>query len=249
MQVRAYNHWSSLLGDRPFPQIEELISGEMADFADHAVLLDFSPGIANPAVIFLGEKLAEECGAATTISRVSDVRGRSLLSRITDHYMQILANAAPIGFEAEFINLRDKTVLYRGILLPFSSDGDRIEHILGVINWKELADPVVASELQDELDMAAGAGSSSATDARLGAWADGPVVAEAVHLDGVLQPDAILAETLRKLPGLALQDIGAAGSEFAVVLIRRLPEGGMCWLGEVSDDLGLIDRTARHLLH
>jgi hypothetical protein len=57
-----------------------------------------------------------------------------------------------------------------------------------------------------------------------------------------------LAGKLRRLPMLALQDIGGEGCEFAVLLIRRLPEGRLCWLGEVSEDLGLIDRTARRLL-
>ena len=61
---------------------------------------------------------------------------RSLLSRLTDHYMQIIANRAPIGFEAEFVNQRGENICYRGILMPFSSDGDTIDFIYGVINWK-----------------------------------------------------------------------------------------------------------------
>ena len=152
MQVRAYNHWASLLGDRNFPQIKDLTSAEPPDFADHAVVLDFSKGIENPAVTMLGGKLAAECGAAKTIKRLADVPGRSLLSRITDHYMQILANQAPIGFEAEFVNQKDVTVLYRGILLPFSSDGENIQHIMGVINWKEVADEDTTQGLLKEID-------------------------------------------------------------------------------------------------
>ena len=76
-----------------------------------------------------------------------DVPSRSLLSRITDHYLQILANQAPIGFEAEFVKQRGRNVLYRGILLPFSSDDDTIDFIYGVINWKELADQHTTDEL------------------------------------------------------------------------------------------------------
>ena len=63
---------------------------------------------------------------------------RSLLSRLTDHYMQIIANRAPVGFEAEFVNQRGETICYRGILMPFSSDGDTIDFIYGVINWKRV---------------------------------------------------------------------------------------------------------------
>lgn len=154
MQVRAYNHWASLLGERNFPAISDFRAGEVPDFAPNSVLLDFSEGIENPAIVFLGDKLAIECDAKAPIRHLSDVPGRSLLSRITDHYMQIIANQAPIGFEAEFVNQRESTILYRGILLPFSSDGAAISHILGVINWKELADQATTDELLLQIDQA-----------------------------------------------------------------------------------------------
>ena len=154
MQVRAYNHWASLLDNRNFPSIEDLDPQALPDFGPYSVLLDFTGGIENPAIQFLGEKLARECGTDGEIHALADVPARSLLSRITDHYMQILANQAPIGFEAEFVNQREQTILYRGILLPFSSDDDTIDFIYGVINWKELADQQTTDELLHEIDQA-----------------------------------------------------------------------------------------------
>jgi hypothetical protein len=154
MQVRAYNHWAGLLGERMFPNIDDLDPINQPDFGPHSVLLDFGHGIDNPGVRFLGEKLARECGSAGVITRLSDVPPRSLLSRITDHYMQILANQAPIGFEAEFVNHAGVAILYRGILLPYSSDDVTIDFIYGVINWKEMADQLTADELLLEIDQA-----------------------------------------------------------------------------------------------
>ena len=154
MQVRAYNHWASLLDERNFPSISDLKPDELPDFGPFSVLLDFTGGIENPGISYLGEEIAEECGTQTGIGRLDDIPSRSLLSRITDHYMQILANQAPIGFEAEFINQREKTILYRGILLPFSSDDETIDFIYGVINWKELADAQTTDELLLEIDQA-----------------------------------------------------------------------------------------------
>lgn len=154
MQVRAYNHWASLLADRNFPSIEDLDPAGLPDFGPHSVLLDFTAGIENPAVQYLGAELGVECGADGEIESLADVPARSLLSRITDHYMQILANQAPIGFEAEFVNQRGATILYRGILLPFSSDDDTIDFIYGVINWKEIADQHTTDELMLEIDQA-----------------------------------------------------------------------------------------------
>jgi hypothetical protein len=159
MQVRAYNHWAGLLGERMFPLIDDLDPANQPDFGPYSVLLDFSAGIENPAVRFLGDKLARECRGQGVIRRLSDVPPRSLLSRITDHYMQILANQAPIGFEAEFVNQRGIATLYRGILLPYSSNAETIDFIYGVINWKEVADQLMADELLLEIDQALELGS------------------------------------------------------------------------------------------
>jgi hypothetical protein len=135
-----------------FPLIDDLDPSELTDFGPYSVLLDFTAGIENPAVQYLGQRLAQECGGTGPIMRLSDVPPRSLLSRITDHYMQILANQAPIGFEAEFVNQRGVEILYRGILLPFSSNDETIDFIYGVINWKEMADQLTADELLLEID-------------------------------------------------------------------------------------------------
>ena len=179
MQVRAYNHWASLLDDRNFPSIDDLEPDNLPDFGPYSVLLDFTAGIEDPGISYLGGELAEECGADDEISLLSDIPSRSLLSRITDHYMQILANQAPIGFEAEFVNQRGVTILYRGILLPFSSDDDTIDFIYGVINWKELADQRTTDELMLEIDQALDEVEEDfpeqrELDAPMADWADGP---------------------------------------------------------------------------
>lgn len=138
MHVRAYNYWCSLLDGRDFPSIEDLDPNGISDFGPHSVLLDFTEGSDDPATPFIGAAVREECSlAADGVQRISDVQSRSLLSRLTDHYMQIIANRAPVGFEAEFVNQRGHNISYRGILMPFSSDGDTIDFIYGVINWKD----------------------------------------------------------------------------------------------------------------
>ncbi|WP_267389378.1 hypothetical protein [Sphingomonas sp. GC_Shp_3] len=172
MHVRAYNHWVSLLHGRAYPAIGNLDPANIADFGPHSVLLDFSAGVDNPAIPFVGRALREECSIDSTITHISQVPSRSLLSRLTDHYLQIIANRAPIGFEAEFVNARGHNTLYRGILMPFSSHEDSIDFIYGVINWKELVDDATQDRLNAEL--AAAVRSGPAVAAAAIAWADGP---------------------------------------------------------------------------
>ena len=163
MHVRAYNYWVSLLNGRDFPSIEDLEPGEVQDFSGHSVLLDFTCGRDNPAIPFLGGDVREECGLSDDARTIADVPSRSLLSRLTDHYMQIIANRAPIGFEAEFLNQREENICYRGILMPFSSDGATIDFIYGVINWKTVGD-AAGEPASDEIVAIAALEDASDTD-------------------------------------------------------------------------------------
>jgi hypothetical protein len=172
MHVRAYNYWVSLLQGRAYPSIEDLDPENIADFGPHSVLLDFTRGVEDPAIRYLGEMLREECGFTPAIQRIGEVPSRSLLSRLTDHYLQIIANRAPIGFEAEFVGQRGHNTLYRGILMPYSSDGATIDFIYGVINWKELVDAETQARLNAEIEESRRAVPQNPVAAAV--WADGP---------------------------------------------------------------------------
>ena len=173
MHVRAYNYWASLLEGRDYPSIEDLEPGDVAAFADHSVLLDFTADPINPATSYIGAAIRLECDIPDDIEHIDQVPGRSLLSRLTDHYLQIIANRAPIGFEAEFDNQHGHAICYRGILMPFSSDGDTIDFIYGVINWKDQGDaPAATAIIAPAIEPVAN---------EHPAWEDGPLNDEAVE--------------------------------------------------------------------
>jgi hypothetical protein len=261
MQVRAYNHWASLLDGRSYPSVHALDPDNLPDFGPYSVLLDFTAGVDNPAIPFLGERLAEECAGGDqphgTIRELNDVPSRSLLSRITDHYMQILANQAPIGFEAEFVNQTGRTVLYRGILLPFSSADDQIDYIYGVINWKELADQQTTDELLLEIDQVLDAPAAVpepeptelSPAAPLAEWADGPADDDILDLVSPLDsapgevawPEPMFGETAPDTEiaaGYADFDLSSALPEVFAVSHEIIAD-------EIApDDMGLADWLA-----
>ncbi|HEX7783776.1 MAG TPA: hypothetical protein VF509_13280 [Sphingobium sp.] len=225
MHVRAYNYWASLLGDRSLPSIEDLNPSEIEDFGPHSVLLDFTVGVEDPAVAYLGGALRRECEIDRHIDHISEVPSRSLLSRLTDHYLQILANAAPIGFEAEFINQRGADIVYRGILMPFSSDGDTIDFIYGVINWKEMASRDLTDALVEEVDQALRSAPQSLGNRPV--WADGPS-GEASRLNDFgdemmdsLDEDAALADRLALARDFA-QEAGNSDARTRSALYRAI---------------------------
>jgi hypothetical protein len=196
MHVRAYNFWAKLLDGRSFPSIESLDLDDLGDFGTNTVLLDFTGGLENPAIAFVGDSIAAECQLDESVQFIADVPRRSLLSRLTDHYLQIIANRAPIGFEAEFTNEKDATIMYRGVLLPFSSDDDTIDFILGVINWKQAAETDLTDALSEE--MAAAALATPHARPTVPVWADGP--------EAIIEPDVVTAAFPEQAYDHAYQD-------------------------------------------
>jgi hypothetical protein len=218
MHVRAYNYWLSLLDGRSYPSIEDLDPTTLDDFGPHSVLLDFTTSSSNPRVPFIGRSLRQACDLQGPVGRISDVPARSLLSRLTDHYMQIIANRAPIGFEAEFVSHSGENTIYRGILMPLSSDGSQIDFIYGVINWKEVADTETSESLAQEVSRAVGAGASAEATP---VWADGPNSAPLADEEGKAPPACAFGE-----PAIELDD---SQSSFDLVL---------------GEDAGLADRLS-----
>ena len=201
MQVRALNFWTSQLHDKNFPSIEELDPSAIEDFRDYSVLLDFTSGIENPSIDYLGDKLRAECGLSADVTYLDEVPRNSLLSRITDHYLQIIANHAPIGFEAEFVNDRGNVLMYRGILLPYSTDDDTIDFIYGVINWKETAPADISGPLQIEVEHARAALPPRQEHVPL--WADGPIAGQ---LNDAAPCDDVESDEHYPLPTIAADE-------------------------------------------
>ena len=202
MHVRAYNHWVSLLDGRAYPSIEDLEPENLQDFGPNSVLLDFTGGIENPAIAYLGTHLRRACELDSDVASVSEIPRGTLLSRLTDHYMQIIANRAPIGFEAEFVNEAGQEIMYRGILMPFSSDDDTIDFIYGVINWKETADEALSESLVEEVSRALQAPPAPFSLPQSPAWADGPKATQEApppltRRDDVLALDDFRADDFR----------------------------------------------------
>ncbi|RVQ67638.1 hypothetical protein EKN06_06755 [Croceicoccus ponticola] len=230
MQVRAYNLWAELLADRNFPDIRHLDATGDHDFGEYALMLDFSAGIDDPVVVHLGARLADECGVGRIgfAGQLSDVPAGSLISRITDHYIQILARQSPIGFEAEFVNRAGRLIVYRGILLPFSSDDRTIDHIYGVLNWKEVVDPQLGHKLAADLTSVLAPGSEEAE----------------LRTDPLPAP---LSRRLRAMSPNGFDEVAPDGPEFTLLMARRMTSGNVVLLGEVPFDPALMKRAADKL--
>jgi hypothetical protein len=68
------------------------------------------------------------------------------------------------------------------------------------------------------------------------------------EVEAVDAPRHALARKLRALEPQTFDAISAEGSEFALVMIRRTDAGEVVMLGEVPEDVALVERAARRLI-
>lgn len=138
MQVRAYNHWLAAIVGEELPAIEDLHPESLGDLGAHGVVFDLTMGIDRPVIVHLGEKLAAECGGEAEPFTLGEVAKGTLLSQVTEHCLDVVSTRAPVGFDADFVDSHGASVLYRSILLPYSSDGQIVDFVFGAINWKRV---------------------------------------------------------------------------------------------------------------
>lgn len=234
LHARAYHHWASLLNGARFPLIRSLDPETIGDFAANSVLLDFRGSRTDPVIAYIGSALRDECDLERRPKRIVDLPERSLLARMTRHCSQIVIDQAPAGFEAEFINARGRTTLYRGILLPYSSDGLMIDFVHGVVSWKELADPLLQATLDSALLDSLGERDASASSGpSAGLWAEGRPASQRLR---------------REEPDILAHIAFATGAEpgTSVVLAGHVAtDGGMAVTASVVGDDHLADRVLR----
>lgn len=163
-----YESWEKIVEDSRLPPLKKLKRDELEPFKKNMVLLDLREDKDAPTFQVIGQNLEEDLDQSLVGLRISDVPRRSMLSRVTDHYLEVLRNRVPIAFEAEFVNNGDEKALYRGILLPFSDDGENINFILAGVRWileSELAEAEDQPSVEDLMSIIAAGHDQTKDDA------------------------------------------------------------------------------------
>jgi hypothetical protein len=139
LHARALDFWTSMLHGRTMPALADLDPQALAPFAANSLLIRMPDAPPGPSVAFVGRELRDEAGLDVEQPLLGDIPSGSLLSELLRRYPEIVGHRAPLRFEAEFVGRTGQPTAYRGILLPFSADGRRIEAVYGIISWRLLA--------------------------------------------------------------------------------------------------------------
>jgi diguanylate cyclase (GGDEF)-like protein len=132
----AYDYWKRERFGLACPSILDLDPQIVGELGPNSMLLDVSHDPKDPQIIFLGHRILIECGLPLTLRLISETPICSLPSRLSDHYLQVVAGSSPIGFERAFVDRRGQEALARGTLLPLAGNGMKVAFILCVVDFQ-----------------------------------------------------------------------------------------------------------------
>lgn len=134
LHKRAIRYWHAARGEAEFLRLEGFDPAAIEERLDQGFLLDLAG--AAPVFARISPVLQEEAGIEGESSMLAEVPPESLLARFAAHYPKAVESGEPAMAEYDFVTEAGWHVLCRGALLPLSADGDRVDHVYGVVSWK-----------------------------------------------------------------------------------------------------------------
>jgi len=130
LHMQAFDYWHRLKADRAFPLFSELRAEDLAPFKTHSLLLEFN---ANGTVVrFLGDAVSNIVDGQLEIgSYLADFPTSSFASALLEQFSNPEARTRAAEFE--FI---EEPLSCRGIMLPYSRDGDGPHFVMVVASFR-----------------------------------------------------------------------------------------------------------------
>jgi hypothetical protein len=133
--VRLRVLWNRLRRNKALPSMNDLNPDQLPvkwDACFIVALHDGGPG----ELDFVGEVLAGQCGMDLVGCSVADVPGHTVLARALAAKDTVLATAEPEIVEGEVDLASGERALFRTILMPFGSDRETVDTLVGAATFK-----------------------------------------------------------------------------------------------------------------
>ncbi|MCZ6859407.1 MAG: hypothetical protein O7I42_03855 [Alphaproteobacteria bacterium] len=133
--VDLWQSWEDMRRGQRFPVLGTHTANLCKQFGDSVILLDLRRHDSEPTVSYAGRMYCKGVDENPVGSLISELEPGSLISQIATKYHDVVADEAPIAFDA---NCEGSALPLNVILLPFSKDGKNLHSILcvGVPNEK-----------------------------------------------------------------------------------------------------------------
>ena len=133
--IRLWKYWDTVRRDNLYPILGTHTANLCNRFADSIVILDVKKSPDDPLLSYVGQQFRDDAQRAGPFAPdpvgapVSEVPETALLAKLISQYPEVVADGSPV---ASTIESDDLTQVLNAILLPFSTDGTKLDAILGI---------------------------------------------------------------------------------------------------------------------
>ena len=136
LNMRLMAFWWGRKSNRRFPTLEDFDPDALADIWPHFFTLVSRDPPQKSVFRFVGDALAETLSGAEGKITIDSLTKDSLLEHATRDIDDVLEKRVPIVTSGEYFDPGGNAIVFRGILLPVSSDQQTIDFIVGTARCK-----------------------------------------------------------------------------------------------------------------
>ena len=130
--ARLLNYWRTLGGGlghaAAYGDIDHTKIGQEWDWC---FVLDCREDAGDPTLVFVGDGLIADFDDDPTEHRVSEIDSSKLLGKALSRHGTAVRRKLPVVLSGAYGIAHDRTVFYRGIILPLNGDGGDFGYLLG----------------------------------------------------------------------------------------------------------------------
>lgn len=137
LTLRLLRYWQEKRGMHTMPIEADIDPDTLGDDWHYCFLLQARDvtNVQDYNFTYLGSKILEAYADGAMDAHNECMIGPNAY-RLSSHFTKVIESEAPILDEGEFLNLHNRQVHYRQILLPLGTDGKSVEAIFGGMNYK-----------------------------------------------------------------------------------------------------------------
>ena len=141
LQQRAYAYWQGKLSGRRMPSRKDLEPTEIPDLLANIVLVDVSHDPLDFKYRLIGTAIVERIAFDYTGKRFSEIAHQQPGSKVWETAARICEERAPLTSDIPYVGPDQWVRGYRDLYLPLSDDGDRVNMIVGIVEFLDAAKP------------------------------------------------------------------------------------------------------------
>lgn len=145
---RLYNYWDGIRGSGAYPSSGAFKKDAVSGFQSYGFAIELGPESCTPTFSFVGSILRLDCKCDLTSRPIDETPEDSLLDWVRRGYKKVLETGRPVTIEPESEPARRMGLYWRVVLLPFSEDEQRIDLVVGALNFRREPQTIFPSRVE-----------------------------------------------------------------------------------------------------